>query len=358
MEDAMSDDVVSAEKAQQVIDAVNAACELGGMSSDEEAAALTMESLARTVIALHAREAAQATELAVLRAQLAPLLAVHDALVAAAALPGAGASGEAMVAAVRAQASADAREDLARIGRLVGCDSLVGVEIHAAVEHELLERDAARDAAERAERERDDARAEVETLRAENDLLREQIGQQEVSLSATIGRLREEKAELRTQVGVAGDAQQRIAAAWNQIAGHFLVSPSPANAERIARLACAAADVRDEATATRDEAVAEVRRLTAALAAHARHTDAAVDGVRAMLPAALKIAREEGAEGMRESLAKIWDTRATHHDATADRFRASRETVLAADYERWAQRDRAEAAAIRTLPLDAPGGER
>jgi hypothetical protein len=103
MEDAMSDDVVSAEKAQQVIDAVNAACELGDMSSTEEAAALTMESLAHTVIALHAREAAQATELAVLRAQLPPLLAVHDALVAAAALPGAGASPEAMVAAVRAQ---------------------------------------------------------------------------------------------------------------------------------------------------------------------------------------------------------------------------------------------------------------
>jgi hypothetical protein len=102
MEDAMSDEV-SAEKAQQVIDAVNAACELGGMSSDEEAAALTMESLARTVLTLHAREAAQATELAVLRAQLPPLLAVHDALVAAAALPGAGASPEAMVAAVRAQ---------------------------------------------------------------------------------------------------------------------------------------------------------------------------------------------------------------------------------------------------------------
>jgi hypothetical protein len=36
-----------------------------------------------------------------LRAQLAPLCAVHDALVAAAALPGAGASPEAMVAAVR-----------------------------------------------------------------------------------------------------------------------------------------------------------------------------------------------------------------------------------------------------------------
>jgi hypothetical protein len=111
-----------------------------------------VESLRELARGATATALAQATELAVLRAQLAPLLAVHDALVAAAALPGAGASGEAMVAAVRAKASADAREDLARIGRLVGCDSLVGVEIHAAVEHELLERDAARDAAERAER--------------------------------------------------------------------------------------------------------------------------------------------------------------------------------------------------------------
>jgi hypothetical protein len=116
----VSTDVVSAEKAQQVIDAVNAACELGGMSSTEEAAALTMESLARTVLTLHAREAAQATELAVLRAQLAPLLAVHDALVAAAALPGAGASPEAMVAAVRAQGVAAERERCARL-----CDEVV-----------------------------------------------------------------------------------------------------------------------------------------------------------------------------------------------------------------------------------------
>ncbi len=75
----------------------------------------------------------------------------------------------------RAEAAAAEREDLARIGRLVGCDSLVGVEIHAAVEHELLERDAARDAAERAERERDDALAIIETLRAEAALLREII---------------------------------------------------------------------------------------------------------------------------------------------------------------------------------------
>ncbi len=75
----------------------------------------------------------------------------------------------------RAEAVAAEREDLARIGCLVGCDSLVGVEIHAAVEHELLERDAARDAAERAEREHAIDCAEVETLRAEVALLREII---------------------------------------------------------------------------------------------------------------------------------------------------------------------------------------
>ena len=86
----------------------------------------------------------------------------------------------------RAEAVAAEREDLARIGCLVGCDSLVGVEIHAAVEHELLERDAARDAAERAERERDDARAEVETLRAEHALAMERVRE----LEKELGRLR------------------------------------------------------------------------------------------------------------------------------------------------------------------------
>lgn len=62
-----------------------------------------VERLARTVVTLH-------RDLAVLRTQLAPLLAVHDALVAAAALPGAGVSPEAMVAAVRAQAWAEGVE--------------------------------------------------------------------------------------------------------------------------------------------------------------------------------------------------------------------------------------------------------
>jgi hypothetical protein len=252
----MSDDVVSAEKAQQVIDAVNAACELGGMGSDEAAVSVVMERLARTVLTLHARLSAQATELAVLRAQLSPLLAVHDALVAAAALPGAGASGVELVAAVWAKASADAREDLARIGRLVGCDSLVGVEINAAVEHVVRhELEAARDAAERAERERDDARAEVETLRAEAALMREK------------------------------------------------------------------------------------------LAAHARHTDAAVDGVRAMLPAALDLARREGAEAMREWAANACERMVVGGCAWSEEQATAARALLDA------------AGNVRALPLDAPGGE-
>jgi predicted nucleic acid-binding Zn-ribbon protein len=150
----------------------------------------------------------------------------------------------------------DAREDLARIGRLVGCDSLVGVEIHAAVEHVVrFELEAARDAAERAERERDDARAEVETLRAEAALMREK------------------------------------------------------------------------------------------LAAHARHTDAAVDGVRAMLPAALDLARREGAEAMREWAANACERMVVGGCAWSEEQATAARALLDA------------AGNVRALPLDAPGGE-
>jgi hypothetical protein len=182
----VSTDVVSAEKAQQVISAVNAACELGDMSSDEEAAALTMESLAHTVLTLHARldavtaerdtaleecsslarsrdygdemiaatrealgaaddESAVAAasrvtaELAVLRAQLAPLCAVHDALVAAAALPGAGASGEEMVAAVRrkgvAEGAALMHTVIAGLVRMLGTGDGIAMFLHVLEEH-------------------------------------------------------------------------------------------------------------------------------------------------------------------------------------------------------------------------------
>jgi hypothetical protein len=182
----VSTDVVSAETAQQVIDAVNAAREIGGMSSTEEAAALTMESLARTVIALHARldavtaerdtaldecsslarsrdygdemidatrealgaaddESAVAAaqrvhrELAVLRAQLAPLLAVHDALREAAALPGAGASGAEMVAAVRKKGVAEGfalmHTVIAGLVRMLGTGDGIAMFLHVLEEH-------------------------------------------------------------------------------------------------------------------------------------------------------------------------------------------------------------------------------
>lgn len=73
--------------------------------------------------------------------------------------------------------------------------------------------------------------------------------------------------------------------------------------------------------------VAEVRRLTAALAAHARHTDAA---------------RREGAEAMRERAAKVvspdgWD---------GDEFDG---------YDRW---DTAEALSARVAALPLPGDDR
>lgn len=180
----MSDDVVSAEEAQGMLDRDRIAREVYGMHGGYDGARL-----ARTVIALH-------RELAVLRAQLAPLLAVHDALVAAAALPGAGASPDEMVAAVRAQGAeamragivAAERERCAR-GRAVRGEDPRGrcvmdadqrtrlralcsvdadpVRVHRTDLADVL------DALDAAERERDDARAEVETLRAEAALLRE-----------------------------------------------------------------------------------------------------------------------------------------------------------------------------------------
>jgi hypothetical protein len=105
----VSADVVSAEEARDLeYDANNVATWLRQLSregaTDDLAIARRLHAsslehvarLARAVVTLH-------RELAVLRAQLPPLCAVHDALREAAALPGAGASGEEMVAAVRAQ---------------------------------------------------------------------------------------------------------------------------------------------------------------------------------------------------------------------------------------------------------------
>jgi hypothetical protein len=78
-------------------------------------------------------------ELAVLRAQLPPLCAVHDALVAAAALPGAGASPEAMVAAVRRKGVADGMAIMHTVVggvlRILATDDGVAMLLRALEEH-------------------------------------------------------------------------------------------------------------------------------------------------------------------------------------------------------------------------------
>ncbi len=123
----MNNDVVSAEEAREMLDRDRIAREVYGMHGGYDGARL-----ARTVIALHG-------ELAVLRAQLAPLLAVHDALVAAAALPGAGASGEEMVAAVRRKGVADGMAIMHTVVggvlRILATDDGVAMLLRALEEH-------------------------------------------------------------------------------------------------------------------------------------------------------------------------------------------------------------------------------
>ena len=96
---------------------------------------------------------------------------------------------------------------------------------------------------------------------------------------------------------------------------------------------------------------AEAERLRAENATLRKATDAAVDGVRAMLPAALEIARREGAEAS----AALCDRRA--EAMTVDIDVLDQESA----YHVWgrAKALRGAAAAIRALPLDAPeaGGE-
>jgi hypothetical protein len=86
---------------------------------------------------------------------------------------------------------------------------------------------------------------------------------------------------------------------------------------------------RDEARAKLRAAEAEVERLRAENATLRASTGAAVDGVRAMLPEALKVAREEGAAAMRSSILDVVPY-ITEHDK----------------------------AIIAALPLDAPAEEK
>ena len=97
----------------------------------------------------------------------------------------------------------------------------------------------------------------------------------------------------------------------------------------------------------------ELQRLRAENATLRASTDAAVDGVRAMLPAALKVAREEGAAAMREQCAAELKRRAdaahcgamNYDDNDAEERNESHVAAGALDDAMLA---------IRALPLDAP----
>ena len=98
-----------------------------------------VESLRELARGATATALALTAERDVLRAQLAPLCAVHDALVAAAALPGAGASPEEMVAAVRrkgvAEGAALMHTVIAGLVRMLGTGDGIAMFLHVLEEH-------------------------------------------------------------------------------------------------------------------------------------------------------------------------------------------------------------------------------
>lgn len=101
---------------------------------------------------------------------------------------------------------------------------------------------------------------------------------------------------------------------------------------------------------TRDE-------LRAQLAAHQGHTDAAVDGVREMLPEALKIAREDSAAAMRqraEAVCVKHREKCLAHSEEAERDGRPRDSE---EWDDMAGVANSCLADIAALPLDAPAAE-
>ena len=88
-------------------------------------------------------------------------------------------------------------------------------------------------------------------------------------------------------------------------------------------------------------AEAEVTRLRAENDVLRKSTDAAVDGVRAMLPEALKVAREEGEAAAREWAANVCERMVVGGCAWSEEQAIAGRALLAA------------AESIRTLPIDA-----
>lgn len=101
-------------------------------------------------------------------------------------------------------------------------------------------------------------------------------------------------------LGVPEGVRWRVRGAVRASAGW---SARTAVIDHIAAVGMAAVEILAPGEPTRAELAAEVAHLRAENATLRASTDAAVDGVRAMLPAALKIAREEGAAELRALMA-------------------------------------------------------
>ena len=118
---------------------------------------------------------------------------------------------------------------------------------------------------ERVEREREWTKGRA--AEADRDALRRELDALRQTHAGDLARERERaEAAERECAGVRLNrgTVDRILGAWESIARAYRVDPSPANAERIATLATCAADVRDDALALRDAALADAAGLRAA----------------------------------------------------------------------------------------------
>ena len=120
----------------------------------------------------------------------------------------------------------------------------------------------------------------------------------------------------------------------------ILAPGEPTRAEAVAAVAAE----RDDLRAIIETRNAENALLREQLAAHARHTDAAVDGVRAMLPAALDLARREGRDA---ALRECRDIARAEQGVPVGAAHADFNAVECVARI---------AARIEAIPLDAPGG--
>ena len=175
--------------------------------------------------------------------------------------------------------------------------------------------------------------------------------------------------DVRAALAALDDMTREACAAYDAAAAEYERASMAAALTLVRRALAAEAEVTrlarladTEAAATRaqwradDETIyalrAEVTRLRAENDALRKSTDAAVDGVRAMLPEALKVAREEGAADMRVRCADLAGAARRTYQRAAQSQSLSAATREAALAKADAASDIADA--LAGLTLNAP----